>query len=107
MFCKKEYKIAVPTNSMTGYLFCVLTVGNLTVMRNCNDVSEKIEAETALVQTEHLSVLLNCVKTGIVRSDIHDYGILRYGTAKYVTYKHTVSTFMVSRMMVPTHQSPL
>jgi hypothetical protein len=41
----------------------------------------KLEAETAPVQTEHVSVPLNCVKTDIVRSDIHDYGILRYGAA--------------------------
>jgi len=52
-------------------------------MRNCNDVSAKLEAEAVPVQTGNLSVPLNCVKTDIVRFDIHDYGtcILRYDTA--------------------------
>ena len=58
---------------MTGYLVYILTVRTLTVMGNCNDVSA---AETAPGQTEHVSVPLSCVKTDIVISDIHDYGIL-------------------------------
>jgi len=68
---------------MTGYFFFILTYPTLTVMRNCNDVSAKLEAEAVPVQTGNLSVPLNCVKTDIVRFDIHDYGtcILRYDTA--------------------------